>query len=271
MISCALAEQYDEIYVEAIQKDPVNGDIITRLEGFVYYDMFLVFDQQILSWSMAENVTLTLYGVKDGKTYYGQSYSASVESLALGMIQKNAATKPANCRPLVDMLNYGAAVQTAFKHNETLLPNTQLGEYAALGTSTTPSMTASSKETGTGSIKVGQVSISMQAKVELQILFMTKIDGYTPKATLNGAEVALTVDAETYGAYGWTIIKLAAGAANLRDYYEFALYDANGNAVSPVYKVSVEAYAKNQIGGTYEAVAVAMMRYGDSVAAYAKG
>ena len=52
---------------------------------------------------------------------------------------------------------------------------------------------------------------------------------------------------------------------------DFTVEDANGNAVTPVYQLTVEAYAKNQIGGAYEAVAVAMMRYGDSVAAYAAG
>ncbi|MBE6958604.1 MAG: Ig-like domain-containing protein, partial [Ruminococcaceae bacterium] len=82
----SLADTYDELYVEAIQIDPVKGAVTTKLTGMPYYGVYLLFDQQILSWSMAEEVTLTMYGVKDGKTYVGQSYTASVESLALSML-----------------------------------------------------------------------------------------------------------------------------------------------------------------------------------------
>ena len=53
--------------------------------------------------------------------------------------------------------------------------------------------------------------------------------------------------------------------------YNAANYDSLRIVVPKGRKADVEAYAKNQIGGTYEAVAVAMMRYGDSVAAYAAG
>ena len=47
----------------------------------------------------------------------------------------------------------------------------------------------------------------------------------------------------------------------------FKLADANGNPVTSVYKVSVEAYGKGQLTGARADVVVAMMRYGDSVAA----
>ena len=45
------------------------------------------------------------------------------------------------------------------------------------------------------------------------------------------------------------------------------LYDANGKAVTSVYNVSVEAYGKAQLSGANKDVVIAMMRYGDSVAA----
>lgn len=47
----------------------------------------------------------------------------------------------------------------------------------------------------------------------------------------------------------------------------FALYDADGNAVSVVYKVSIEAYGQAQLGGDKADVVNAMMKYGDAVAA----
>jgi len=74
MVKSSLTKTYNEVYVEAVQIDPVKGATTTKLEGILYYyDQYFVFDQQILSWSMTEQVTLKLYGVKDGKTYEGQS------------------------------------------------------------------------------------------------------------------------------------------------------------------------------------------------------
>ena len=46
------------------------------------------------------------------------------------------------------------------------------------------------------------------------------------------------------------------------------MYDAEGNAVSDVYALVIQTYANKQIGGIYNDVAIAMMRYGDSVSAY---
>ena len=107
----------------------------------------------------------------------------------------------------------------------------------------------------------------MQAKVEIQLMFAVDISAYTVKATVGGADAPVVIDTETMGAYGWTIVRVAVGAAKMREAFTIALYDANGNAVSQVYNVSVEAYGSAQIGGIYNDVIIAMMRYGDSVAA----
>ena len=77
------------------------------------------------------------------------------------------------------------------------------------------------------------------------------------------------MDTETMAAYGGTVLRVAVGAAEMRETFTIALYDADGNAVTTVYTVSVEAYAKTLIGGSQNEVAVTMMRYGDAVAAYA--
>ena len=61
------------------------------------------------------------------------------------------------------------------------------------------------------------------------------------------------------------MVKVAVGAANMRDTYTIALYDAEGNAVTQIYEVSVEAYAQTQVEGVNPDVAIALMRYGDAV------
>ena len=80
----------------------------------------------------------------------------------------------------------------------------------------------------------------MQAKVEVQLLFAVDISAYTVKATVGGADAPVVIDTETMGAYGWTLVRVAIGAAKMRDNYTIALYDAEGNAVTQVYEVSVE-------------------------------
>jgi hypothetical protein len=276
MISSALLKNYDEIYVEATQIDPDLGAVTTKLNGILFfYDMFYVFDQQVLSWSMTEEVTMTLYAVKDGKTYVGQSFTASVESLALGKLADNAKEggNAKLCTVLVDMLNYGAAVQTAYNHNAANLPNTQIAAYASYGTTSTPAMDASVKIEGTGSVAVLMHNISMQSKVELQMLFNVDLSGYTAKAVMSdGTEKAVLMDTESMGVPGWTLLRVAVGAAQMREIMTIALYDANGNAVTQVYTVSAEAYAKGLMGDAVKAnVAITMLRYGDAVAVYAAG
>jgi hypothetical protein len=217
---------------------------------------------------MTEEVTLTLYGVKDGVTFQGQSVTTSVKTLAMSKLAAyNEAGMTQAVTALVDMLNYGAAVQTAFNHNAAVLPNADLGDYAAMGTATTPEFNATNAITGEGAVAVVKDSISMQAKVEIQLLFAGDISAYTAKATVGGEEVAVIVDTESMSELGYTIVRVAVGAANMRDTYTIALYDAEGNAVTQVYEVSVEAYGQAQLGGEYNDVVIAMMRYGDAVAA----
>jgi len=52
---------------------------------------------------------------------------------------------------------------------------------------------------------------------------------------------------------------------NMRESHYITLYDADGNAVSQTYGLSVKDYAHSLKGGTYNDVVVAMMKYGDSV------
>jgi len=110
----------------------------------------------------------------------------------------------------------------------------------------------------------------MQSKVEIQLAFMVNISAYTPKATIGAKELTCVVDADTYAAYGMTAIRIAIGAANMRDTVTFALYDGE-TPVTAVQSISVEALVKNLTTSAQGNVILAMMRYGDAVAAFAAG
>ncbi|MBE6958385.1 MAG: hypothetical protein E7447_04455 [Ruminococcaceae bacterium] len=132
-------------------------------------------------------------------------------------------------------------------------------------------MSATNSSTGTGSVSILQTSVSMQSKVEIQLAFTGDISAYTAKATIGSKELTCIVDADTYAAYGMTAIRIAIGAANMRDTVTFALYNDAGEAVTAVQSISVEALVKNLTTSAQGNVILAMMRYGDAVAAFAAG
>ena len=73
----------------------------------------------------------------------------------------------------------------------------------------------------------------MQAKVEIQLLIMGKIDGYTVSAKVGGADAPVVVDTEKYAAYNWTPVKVAVAADKMRETYTISVNDANGTPVTP--------------------------------------
>lgn len=263
----SVLSEYDKFYAVAVQETP-DGDIETILSSNPYFGAYQIFEQPVVSWSMTEKVTLTLYAEKNGIVYQGETISASVAELAMNKLATyKAQNNTKACTALVDMLNYGAAVQTVFNRNINNLPNANLGDYAAFGSTNEPALSADNAISGTAKISVLTDNISLQDKVELQLLFNADISAYTPKATVNGIEAKVIVDTQAYASYGWTVVRVAVEAAKVRDTYTLALYNADGNAVTQVYEISVEGYANSRKDTDKHALDVALMRYGDSVAA----
>ena len=267
LIYSSAAAGYDRVYVEAVQATP-DGNVTEILEGVLYYyDMFYVFDKQVLSWSMTEEVTLTLYAEKGDVLYKGESRTGSVAQLALAALPSYvSANDTTSCRVLVDMLNYGAAVQNGFNYNTSNVPNA--GEYATYGTSATPTIDAENTVSGTGTVSSLGESLSMQSKVEVQMMFnAAQAEGYDLRVTVDGETTVIDImPLEGYEQY-YSVARIAFKASNLRKVHTIAVYNSETNeVVSPIYSVSVEAYAEKALS-QYEAVIIAMMKYGDSVAA----
>lgn len=133
LIYNSTAKNYDKVYVKASQQTP-NGIVESVIEGIPYMGYYLIFEQPVKSWSMTEAVTMTLCAEKGNVVYEGVTFCASVQFLAM---EKLAAAKETGntgmCAALVDMLNYGASVQKAFNYNAENLPNSDLGEFAYMG------------------------------------------------------------------------------------------------------------------------------------------
>lgn len=254
---------YETVYALAVQQTP-DGVVERVCNSIPYAGKYTVFEHPVVSWSMTEQITLVLYAEKDGLIYEGTKLDTNVKQLAM---EKLAIYKGRNdtksCGVVVDMLNYGAAVQVAYDYNSESLPNTDLGEYAAYGTTATPEFNTVNQITGTSSIKIYAENISLQDRVEFQFMLESaELKDRTVKVTLAGETV--DVEYQEYGGY-YTIIRIPVAAAHMRDVYTFAIYDANGNPVTSVYNISVEAYVKEQLGAERAPALIAMMKYGDAV------
>jgi hypothetical protein len=259
----AKVESYDKVYIktwqEAFDKDePVEETIYGELSGTRY-----VYNKKVLAWSMTEMITITLYAEKDGIVYEGETVVRSVESAAKGALEKQKGNAKV-CAALVDMLNYGAMVQTLFSHNEKVLPNTNLGDFANMGTQTVPTISKPNSVVGTGAVELGKLSLSMQDKVEFNIKVDADISAYEVRVTvagttsvISGAEVTKT-----------GVLRVAVAAANMREDHVIALYNAAGERVSPEYIYSIEGSVTKLINnGTYGPLVISILRYGDSVRA----
>ena len=262
MFQNSVADAYDEFYVEAVQVAP-DGTITESVCNAVPFNKsYTIFEHPVMAWSMTEQVTLTLYAKKGDVLYVGESRTASVESLALTKLAAFVqAGTTENCAMLVDMLNYGAAVQVNQKHFVESLPSA--GDYASYGTATTPEFNATTSVTGSGIIGNGP-SISMQAKVEFNIMYSeADLAGKTVKAFVDGEEVEVLYNYDA--APGWPIARVVIKANQMRSTFTIAVYDADGNIVSQVIETSIEACAQTHLGGANNDLVIALMRYGDSV------
>lgn len=268
-------DNYDKVYAQVSQVTP-DGVEETTME-YTEKSSYSYFNKDILSWSMTEEVTITLYAEKDGITYVGQSITTSVmkESMTkldqmAGSVASNA-TYAAQCKILVDMLNYGAAVQTSFSHNVENLPNATLEEkgYNSLGTTENPTISAESSVSGTGSVTKYRESLSLQSKVELQVIFkIADMSAYKAYVTIGGETTV--VEGSEFRASGtsYRILPVIFAPYKLRETCTVVICDADGNAVSPTYTYSVESLANAKLNGTSsDDVIYAMMKFGDSVAA----
>lgn len=259
---------YDSFSVEAVQATP-DGDVSETLSP-VDYGAYYVLDKQLLSWSMTEAVTLTIYAEKDGIQYKSVPVTYTVADLAISKIAEYYGKNNLDaCKILVNMLNYGAEVQKAFNHNADNLANVNLDKYASLGTSETPVINATVVKSGTGTVTVLQDSISLGSKVDIMFMFNTSdVSGCELRYTIGGNTSVISADDfEPYTDY-YRYTSFAIRAADMREQITIALYNSTtGEPVTQVYTTSVEAYAMKHLGGEKNDVVITMMKYGDAVKA----
>ena len=262
---------YDRAYLTFTQTSP-EGEVTTGTSEFnLALGIYVGAEVPVMAWSMSDEVTATVYYTVGGVTYVGESRTTSVRDQAMTRINTTSTSSSVvKTRGVcVAMLNYGAAVQTAFNHcssNAEYLANYYLtADQKALpevefgGSVTLPS----------GSLKPARGALSFGAKVMMQFpIKNADLSNYVVRYSIDGgAEITVPKeDIMTQGSYVGPSI--AAKPLYMRSEYRIAIYDATtGEKVYGDIVCSISALAAAHEGGAYHNVAVTMMAYGDAVAA----
>lgn len=261
-------EAFDEVYMMIVPLD--EGSLIkeTRIDERYSANVY-VYKYGFWSRCMADDVAITLYGVKDGTTYCGSTIEWSVQQQAMGKIEEYTASGNAAMVTLyVDMLNFGSAIQDNNSYRTDDLANGKLTDaQKACATQTSPELNITAPEITKKDYELQQLALYTSDRTGLQIVFRMPSGwdktAYTVAATVDGTTTfcEFSTKANTTANIIYSNLK----ANEMRKTVSFQLY-CNGEPVNDiVYNVSIATVAKLRIDSG-KMFAEDLMKYGDSVA-----
>ena len=253
------------------------GEEYTYTDSLLSQAYYYVFEHRLAPKYMAETMEITAYAVKNGVTYCGNTVEWSVKQGILDILDRDYdsietdATKRKQCVLLVDMLYYGAEAQKTFKTDGNGLTTDGLDEkYVALRTVADPVINEQNTAVKMKKNQLYMYALGVEDKVDLQFVFWlssTNYSEYTIKVTYGGTVYEYTEEAFTEVGTGVIAVSFAElGADAMRKTVTVELWQ-NGARVSDVYTASIAGTSVN-LDAAYADLAVAMMKYGDSAAAY---
>jgi len=250
------------------------------LNGTEYY----VFDfSNLAPDQMGNNIAVKLYAEYDGEVYLCDEFATySVKDYCDTQLTKLAnatSAKDKTTRTLmVDILNYGAALQVYNNYNTNALVNSHLtATQKAWGSTTYAAFEKITAKTGadTAAFKWNSTSLLLSDAVNPTADFTAPtLDGLKIVVTCAGRTTTyenIEVDGEilqaTATANRYKLVIKTLGAHEMREPITFDAY-INGEHVQTL-TTSVASYANGKAAGTALGdLVIAMMKYGDSVAAY---
>ena len=233
---------------------------------------------------MKDNITATLHATHDGDEYTAQlSYSI------VDYCKDAYATNQANTslmHLLADMLNYGAMAQ---KYSDPTVDDGELvtadgglgGLLSGYAATTDPILTESQTSpvtpiaNGTKKVKWTNVGLRLDDEVSIRLKF-SKLDGFetcapdSVKFTIAGSTEEYTAEVTDKG-NGSFVSYLKVPVNKMRALVSAVVYEGDA-PVSNTISYSVEFYAaakQNDTDANLAALVKAMMKYGDSAAAFA--
>lgn len=242
---------------EPLTLDPATGKYTYKFSG-------------IAPNQMGDTITATLSATYIGETYTSEPIEYSVLKYCQNKLTESASSLNTL---LVDLLNYGAEAQTATGYNTESLVNAGLTEtQKGFATSTAPDLEESDLNTAYATVENPtavwrSATLVLHDAVTIRLKFQaSNVENLTVK--IDGVETPF-VKADTADTYYVYYNGLHAG--QMREVIEATVYNGE-TAVSNTITYSIASYAvskKAVTDGNLGNLVVAMMKYGDSAAAFA--
>jgi hypothetical protein len=274
---------YDDYYVEFKM-----GDVITKVPVSMTSGNYRYFFYTVFAFKMTETVEVTLYGVKDGEAYRGQSVTWTVRDSIIAKLDswigsyETDAKKAAACDLLANMLHYGTEAQKELNKENTNYPTDNVdSRYLALIKTTTPEMGTKPADDESGKqATVFRMGMMLQEKIKLYAQFkvsnagdtqntdysavieLTHKDGTTSKYEFNADQLTFSGNNTKYVTVQFDKVNCQEMRCNMK----FALY-LNGEQISATIIRSADMMA-NDLLGTYPTLIPAIMNYSDCAETY---
>lgn len=260
-----IVKSYADGRPEVPQKVEFENWTSTKISGEAYYYASFT---GIAAKEMCDQVEATIYNA-DGVAISNVKID-SVKAYARRTLENtssNAVTKTL----MVDMLNYGAAAQTAFSYDAENLANADLTD-AQKGLATA-SMKTCTDQRNKGTNYKGS-SLLLKENIQLLIAFSDLEVGKTAKISYtnhNNKQITVetaTVDGADYGASGMHVVLIDSFAiADARGLITVEVYD--GETVLASASDSIESYVAREISNSRNVdLCTAMMKFADATYAF---
>ena len=262
---------YDRVYLEYTQTTPSGISTSDVAEFTMENSSIVVAEIPVVSWSMSDEITVTVFYEYQGVTYQGETRTTSVRAQCMQRINDNTDAK-AVC---IAMLNYGAAVQDVKNHEDAqpeYLANYYLTEEQKIMPSFEELNITGTKTIPSGSLKPS-AGLSLGDKVKMEFAVRnTDMSGYEVRYSVNGVEQdPITSDkfvTVTAGSVTLCGPSISVAPLNMRTEYRLAFHDAEtGEKVYGDIICSVAAFAASHENTVNKPIVIAMMAYGDAVVA----
>ena len=299
LVEKSVTDYYDDVYM-SVTYPTKNGDKTEIINDYdVYYRNTYVrfaFDK-INPHYLNEEARYTIYGVKDGVTYYGDTYNFAITTYIKNQFTKYSVQNYPNNyqnlrRLLADIIWYGykAQIQQGYGiENGKKKPMTEYLTPEELACRTQGDLTLS--DNGNASLVTIEnpsamtgAALRMGASVDLAITIAKKTAACPDLSTLQ-IEVTKQGQAPEVFSYATHPDMFLPNGKYLNFYYngvkgneasvpvDVRLLDANGNVISNTRRTSIESYCYKQINSKTASqplkdVCDAIMRYAKSSATY---
>ena len=276
-----VVDYYDEVYAEFVRNgktEKVYASDDTFTSGSTVYNVFEY--KGIPPQAMGDDIEITFYGIKDGVTYWGETYTYSVTDYVQSTLSKTTTSDKLKTM-LVDLMYYGAACQTYQNYETDQLMTDILTEeqkkYKSVYELELKNIKDASYEICENRLVRFGTALRLNNAVEMAIalnLTDVALEDLTFKVKIGTRELKYTYaeNPENFekGADGYWYFYFDGVYANQMS--EEALITAyRGNEqVSYTLRYSIESYASTVTDVKLKAVTDAMMYYGNSAKAYSE-